>query len=188
MDKLRLEVLTKLLLAAAAALALAACGRPDELPLPIYVEDSWSDEETAQIRLAIDEWNAVAAAHLKEPQLLLDYRGRIHDAFEPEDFGDDIHVIYRIGSPEQVPEFLRSEPPGGYGTFGDILLFTFNLCPDCDQYPDFLRIVSLHELGHFIGLPHLEHRPAIMKPGWDDRTEHLTEGDIEAFCIAYECK
>ncbi len=53
-----------------------------------------------------------------------------------------------------------------------------------------LRAVALHELGHFIGLAHFTHRPSVMSDSEfpDPTITHLTEADIEAFCIVYDCR
>jgi len=183
MDQLRLEVLRSVLVAA--ALAVAACGR--ELPQDIYIDSSWSPEETAIIEASIVEWNELSRTHLKDPRPVLAYRGRFTDEFQSADFGDDFHVIYRIGRLDQVPEFLRDDPPGGYGSYGDMLIFTFNICEGCDEYYDNLRTVALHEIGHFLGLSHYEHRAGIMQPGNYD-VKHLQAADVEEFCCVYECK
>jgi len=53
-----------------------------------------------------------------------------------------------------------------------------------------LRAVALHELGHFIGLAHFTHRPSIMSDSEfpDTVITHLTDADIEAFCLVYDCR
>jgi len=183
MDQLRLEVLRPFLVAA--TLAAAACGRP--LPQDIYIDSSWNPEEAAIIEEAIDEWNELSRTHLKDPQPVLVYRGRYTDDFQPDDFGDDFHVIYRIGRLEQVPEFLRDDPPGGYGSYGDMLILTFNICEGCDEYAGYLRTVALHEIGHFLSLSHYEHKAGIMQPGNYD-IKHLNEADVGEFCCIYDCK
>jgi len=53
-----------------------------------------------------------------------------------------------------------------------------------------LRAVALHELGHFIGLAHFTNKPSVMSDSeFPDATiTHLTEADLEAFCITYDCR
>jgi len=56
----------------------------------------------------------------------------------------------------------------------------------------FLRPLVLHELGHFIGLAHFENRPGIMNSGEYVTgiavlETHLTEADLDEFCLVYDC-
>jgi len=166
---------------------LAGCGRRD-IPVDVYIEDHWSDEEEAAMVRAIDEWNRTANEYLKDPGPILTYRGRHSSRFSVDVFQDDVHVIYRIGSEAEIPEFMRDDPPGGYGTMEDMLLFTFNLAEGNDSYLEqWLEAVTLHELGHFLGLPHFESEVAVMN-GEGLGALHLNEADIRQFCIAYECR
>ncbi len=167
------------------AFAASGCGRTDT-PTVYYVEDRWTDEEIVVIRAAADKWNDLAMTQLRYPTPLLEYGGRVHDRFREDVFADDRHVVYRISSAEECPLLLNPEELGGYATMQDVLLFSYNLYGGTNWYPEYLYSVTLHEFGHFIGLPHFENRIGIMNPlvSADD----LRPADIDQFCIAYECK
>jgi hypothetical protein len=48
----------------------------------------------------------------------------------------------------------------------------------------------LHELGHMLGLQHYNHRPGVMNSeGGIARhgIEYLTDADLDAFCLNYDC-
>jgi len=208
----------RLLLPLAAALP-TGCGR--DLPLDLVIQDTWTGLELDAVEQAVAEWNAVGESRLREPGPMLRTIGRTADAFDIDDLGDEMHVIYRISEP--TPDFKELESETGemygYGTYGDVLIVTYlralpgfcaeesfhELYPN-DDYQEYieemtpevfreecvkhLRALVLHELGHFLGVAHFTHRPAVMSDSEfpDPTIVHLTEADIEAFCIAYDCR
>jgi hypothetical protein len=96
---------------------------------------------------------------------------------------DDWPWTSRRPLPGDLSHGLGQMPP--LGTAGG------DLCRPVDQadYLDWLRHLALHELGHFLGMMHFEHRPGVMnKEDGSGHHEHLTEADIEQFCLVYECR
>lgn len=174
-----------ILIVAGGAGLFCGCGRSDT-PTKFYVEDRWSPEEIAVIRAAADEWNDLAMSRLKRPMRLLEYAGTVHGQFSPDVYGDVAHVVYRLGTAEEGGAYFDPDAHAGYATMQDVVIFTYNTGEASDQYGPHLYSVVLHELGHFIGLPHFDHRLGIMNSTMS--TTDLLESDIEHFCAAYECK
>ncbi len=124
MDRRRLFLVT--------LLALAGCG-PD-FPLRLRVDSAFSDAEAATVTEQIGKVNALGQELLGHD--LIAYEGRFADgdAFQLDDFGDGVSVIYRMSSPEKCYDYLQNEygaPEGGYvlgyGPKSDILIFVFNM-------------------------------------------------------------
>lgn len=56
---------------------------------------------------------------------------------------------------------------------------------------NYVRSLTLHELGHMIGLTHYNHRVGVMNSdglGYFYPLEHLTDADLDAFCEVYPCR
>lgn len=169
-------------------LSISSCYQTD-LPKTIWIEESWNDEEVAQIHRAIDGWNNFSREYCGEDIII--YGGRFADenGFNSEtDPADQHNVIYKTAEPDENYEFLANVTNrpniGGYATKTDILIFTFH-----DYISAHLYIVALHELGHWIGLIHIGNDPnAVMYPSAPaDRLSGLTQKDKQAFCLVHGC-
>lgn len=169
-------------------LSVFGCYQVD-LPKTIWIEKRWNDEEVAQIRRAIDEWNRFSREYCGEDIIV--YGGRLIDpnGFQSEiDPGDQYNIIYKTAEPDENYEFLADvtgRPKiGGYATKTDILIFTFQ-----DYISAHLYIVALHELGHWVGLIHIGNDPnVVMYPAPPaDRLSGLTKKDKQAFCLVHGC-
>lgn len=181
-----------LAITAVAALFATSCLGVDtlapELPRPIYIEAAFSDDEVVIIEASIAEWNVLSLECLGVPAL--EYLGRYNDpdGFQPEDFLDDRGVVYREPVDGENYAFLQSQEKfadysliGGYATVGDVLIFVENLNTD-----EIFQHVALHELGHHLGLRHIEDdHEAVMYLGGVSR--HLNDSDREAFCVVHDC-
>ncbi len=182
-----------------ALLTAAGCGR--DLPLEVFLQDTWEGLELQGVQEAIDEWNTAAGSRLRDPRTVIDVAGRTDDEFDISDLGDSMHAIYRIS--EKTPEYQELEDAvggmQGYGTYNDVLILTFMVfVPDPEAIPEamagdptaHLRALALHELGHFIGVAHFNHEPGIMNSTEypDPTITHLTDADLAAFCIAHDCR
>ena len=90
------------------------------------------------------------------------------DGFQFDDFDDAVSVIYAIDPASAEYQWLAGDQDRayeGYGTLSDILV-TDRLAPDAspENRAHFQQVV-MHELGHFLGLPHASERDAIMYSG-----------------------
>ncbi len=191
------------------AFAVTAC--EGQSSRNIVIADSFTPDEEDSIIGAIDEWNRVSREYLGYDLII--YAGRHVDenGFDPlEDLGDSYNMIYRFTEPDKFYDCLVanwSENGGiysmfGYGMQNDILIFNFNLHkiieqtwdnPDIQpkEYLRMLQVAVLHEFGHWLGLKHtreVDDYWPIMYPTTNILTEPvLTEKDIQAFCLVYDC-
>lgn len=181
-------------------LLLTTGGCAQELPVEIWLDTAFDQEETAAIRRAVDEWNELCRHRLADPQACLAEVGRVREEFRPEAFSDDRHVVYKLATDSEWPRDPLDEDTAGYGTRSDVILktHTFADSPFNPYWPKsllryeyllWLQHLALHELGHLLGLMHFNHRPGVMnkwdKSGYD---EHLSEADIDQFCLVYQCR
>jgi hypothetical protein len=184
MGDFRQKILTLVFLTA----PLVVCGCAQDVPLKVYVEDTWTDNEVAIIRQCMDEWNRVGRERLSKPGPLLSYAGRRAGKFAVDDLNDGAHVVYRLGSPEETPDYLRYDNADctGYATLGDVLIKTYAASEGTNRYFGRLHCVVSHEFGHLLGLPHYNAEPALMN-------EHkhacaINDADIRHFCAVYDCR
>jgi len=193
------------------ALASSGCAWQD-FPVHIYLESSFSDLECEAILDAADEWNEVVGSCLAEPGPLIVYEGRIEDDFNENDFGDDIHVIYRISEPGTDAEFLAEDNDGsiaGHATLGDVVLFLYRedtrlAATEASAAAEgteldtgewryrFVRNIALHEFGHLLGITHYECYTGTMNSDeprvYDEQGyRYLNDCDRRAFCAVYDC-
>jgi len=178
---------------------LIGCGR--DIPIDIWISDADFDEaEEASLFAAMDSWERVTGLDI------FTYRGRVAwGEFSWEDFGDDIHGIYKVRPDSYEVRYVHETTGagfGGYGTYGDVLLNldaedvwrnemadelfgcygVWHTREECHLLN--LQDLATHELGHFIGLSHIPGRRAIMNPELYGLL-YPTEVDLEAFWNAY---
>ncbi|MEK7211835.1 MAG: hypothetical protein AAB731_04330 [Patescibacteria group bacterium] len=197
-----IRILRGLAFAVAFAGTTAAGGCVEEfiardLPLAIYVDAAFEEDELAAAQSALDEWNEKAASCLQIGEKVFVYEGLYRDAdgFKVADLVDGRHTIYKITEETEEIKFLRARygyEISGYGTAGDALILVNDLPPPMTEdaehhqlYLDALRRTILHELGHMLMLAHFDQARAIMNTRQSSRVEHLTAKDIEQFCIVY---
>jgi hypothetical protein len=175
-------------LATALACAAAACTR--DAPMPIALEDTWTEMERAHILRAMERWES-ATNHLirftPSPVPFHDESGE----FERADLDDGVSVVYKLRAPSADTDALMDATGQsllGYNFDTDILIFRyqfyFSLWSDDLELLD---AVVLHELGHHFGLGHIRLRPAVMNDLLTGSIPCITRWDLEAFCSLYGC-
>jgi hypothetical protein len=173
-----------------AAVALGAC-TPD-LPRHIHVDATFTADEIDLAHEAIRQANERLGVPLLGHAVLVD--DGLHtdrDGFHYDDFGDDVGVIYALDSKSAEYTWLadtNDRDYQGYGTLVDVLV-TVRLGPNpTDAQRAHFRQVVMHELGHYLGLPHTTDHDAVMYSG-SGRLEldTYTSKDQAAFCLVYGC-
>lgn len=170
---------------------------PQELPVTIYIDEAFIEDEREEILAAMEDWNIHAGARLKNPKKILQFGGLVpHEDFTRDKFVDGVHVVYKIYEPVPDVEWIRKTyeySVAGYATKGDVLILCYIIFPEyigsTDTWNEYLwdvRRITVHEFGHLLGLSHFFNDPGVMNV--DDYIGELIESDLEAFCIFYECK
>lgn len=178
-------------LVSVAAAACAASCAPD-LPRGIYVEASFNADEAALASDAIERANTWLGVPLVGSDVIIDLgRSADPDGFQHDDFGDGIARIYPLDPASPAYRWLadtNDREYEGYATLADVLV-AYRLPPDPTE-PErrHFRQIVMHELGHFLGLPHSSERNAIMYSG-PGRLEldSYTPADQQTFCLIYGC-
>ncbi len=178
MDRLFARLVT-VLTTACLFLGLSACQMlAEDLPKPVWIDDTFSDEQEQAVQKAIEEWNSVGREYLGYDIII--YQGRYvdSDGFSPqEDFEDGYNVIYNVKKADKWYDYLvqiylvdkkygHYDDSGvitGFGTVGDILIFDFSISSfheieEDEGYSDYLhhlRYIQMHEFGHWFGLMHI---------------------------------
>jgi hypothetical protein len=157
----------------------------EPVPKNLYIESRFSDDETDRILAAI----GIANRDLGEQLLggpVIEYAGRFtdDDGWSHQDFGDDVHVIYKVE--KNIPDYqwlaeTIHKSPEGYGTASDILFFV----QPGDGF-DGSQGLMLHEIGHFLGMMHSPVPEAVMHT--PHGSDNYTESDFDAFCLIYRCE
>lgn len=194
MGRLRLSVLVL------ALSAFASCGR--DLPQTLLIDPTLPADLEESVWQAIDIINAeLGQALLEKDVLFFGGFSAADDRFAPEKFQDDRHVVYNVAM--ETPEYreINGEITGmplegstyGYGTYGDVLIFTFTLpqrtvlCASCGKCADIRDHVVLHELGHFIGMGHTDDPFSVMFPFTFAPIISFNDTDRRAFCEYQSC-
>jgi len=184
-------------------------GCTQNLPVVIWIDDNFSEEEEYFILSAIQEWEDATEKNI------FHYRGRhIDNEFNIEDLGDERHVIYKIIEPTEGSRFfvdMRIAETGdethdlfGWGMHSDVLIYWYNLLDvyiegvkedRLDEAHEFLmwklEDLVLHELGHFLGISHNDNVESIMcknrqRENYPDPSL-VSSYDVESFCRIYNC-
>jgi len=165
---------------------LFSCGNPDPPKYDIYAHAAWNAAQTDLIAGAMREWREAATAELgpeSRPVLELQ-RQWSGPPVDVKAFSDGRRAVYRADFPNAATEDIdRHVTELGYPTGSpsaragdDIVVMMFRLptaTPDADTL---LRRCLLHEIGHVLGLPHVNGY-GVMNAYIDQASDHITDVD-----------
>ncbi len=148
----------------------------------LYLSKDIEPDEMFHIMLAAEEWKDVTNS-----QVIFD----VKPLLDPALVLSDSIVIVNVES--DYPQVISLDRVKGYQTLGyytedrgiDYIALVYERINDAD-----LTQVILHELGHSLGLKHLEGIDGIntlMFPTIDEASAHITKTDFLQFCDLYKC-
>jgi hypothetical protein len=180
----------------------AGCHAQQEIPVEIYLDSSWRQEEQDAIVFGMTRLEEATGLNF------FDFMGTYENedgGFTLDDIDDNRHVVYKLTTPnettEAVAEAYKAETGnglGGYGLRSDILIYYYNSSgkdtpENRDNYLVYLANIVVHETGHFLGLGHNRTvacdeslmAPHLCPPAGE--YEEITADDIAQLCTFYEC-
>jgi len=174
------------------------CRGKGQWPIKIYTDPSFAPVEHATVLQAIDVWNSQTLAARRDKEQIFEYVGLVPDQLDETDPSDGLCVIYNVGevTGREYWGKLTDDKPQDYAGFNvgnDAVVATFVFKENDEfEYSATVAVVATHELGHLLGLGHIEDEPAIMYPYVTllvdaDGKPILTEADLKAFCGIYDC-
>lgn len=158
---------------------------PTQVHKTIYVADVFDQDDVVLIQEAAQEWERETHGLAK-----IDIRyGFDMSLFESLNHQDDSIVMVRADVDDEIvhilDERINTTILGYFLTeFGTQIIL---VVPDRMLGREYYRGVIMHEMGHSLGLSHLNVDDTIMVDTMDRSSYHLSKRDIEWFCRAYYC-
>lgn len=157
---------------------------PTEVHKKVYVSSDFDQHELSLIKQAAEEWK-VETHGLATFEVNYGFDSEVYESIIGK---SDSMVVTKSGVNEPLVIALdiivRRNILGYFITYFKVQ--TILLVPDRMIDDDYYRAVIIHEMGHSIGLSHLNKEETIMHDSMDE-TYHLTKTDIRWFCRAYYC-
>lgn len=162
-----------------------------------YVASNFTEEQYRDIFLGIKGWNIFLN---EQPNLIIGEEIEIFDEFDYEgidstcddenltiikinnyiiDYEDTMSIINNIN----LLGYTEEEQKLGKCKFRDITLIDYGI-----EFIDYkLTNITMHEIGHAIGLQHIEDNNSIMSTYYSPDTTFFTQYDVEEYCKNYYC-
>lgn len=166
-----------------------------------YVSSQFSEEELHSIFLSIEAWNYFLNS---EPNLQLGSNVELYFDFDYEEidstcFDENTTIIkfnkYLIQE-DNIFSMLNNLNILGYTeinqklgncNFRNITITDYNFVNEYVSINYKLQNVIMHEIGHALGLSHIEDENSIMSEYYSQTTTFFTQHDVEEYCKNYFC-
>lgn len=154
----------------------------------IYLDQDFSNDEQEWIKYSFNEWFVASRGIIK-----LNFAGLIKTSDKDPYQHFNKNVIIRIKSDDPFVINMRNNQlhgstPIGFHIVSDdqehfVVGIIYDLIPNSVRY----KLNVIHELGHAIGLKHIDDGPAILNTVQDKNLRCLTKTDLINFCNKYSC-
>jgi len=164
----------------------------------LMLDSRFSTVQKVMILEMMNKWNEIGKEYIDFDRELITYGGAQYNAgsYDSGKTKDGLKVIY-LGENGEYYKSVASNNKGfmvlGYEIGGDILIFDFNIFNlfknDSTQYEEKFRLIVLHELGHYLGLPDDKKVSGklMSSPGNLNDKPVIKSADIRDLCSIYGC-
>ena len=149
-------------------------------PVDLYVDSRFSDAEVSIIDTALTEWHE-ATGGIVEINPIYGYET---DCDLLSVYGDVNKVLHYCTSSDEFTVIVKPDPHiVGVADWQYVALIVDRM----GGSPWLLHAVTLHELGHFVGLPHHEVEGCLMHPLINHTQGCIDDVTVADFCDHYDC-
>jgi len=151
----------------------------------LYVDKTFTNDEIEIIQEAILEWerctNKIATFTIKEN-------------FDSKDYSsiNDVNaiILLKFKSNNPMVKYLdlyhKNNLLGFY--IKESIIPVIGIIPERVFTKDYYYSLVLHEIGHSMGMSHINDQDTVMYPLIDKSSIHLSESDLNEFCKIHKCK
>lgn len=151
----------------------------------IYIDNEFSKSQEASINRAFKAWSSASYNYIKFEHIYRHNKpGRLEDYFWHKQYDNSIFIWNaNINSMSKEFDYNTSGFTGFWDIHGNVVIYTDRI--NWEGYN--LYNVALHEIGHMLGLKHIEYEKSVMQPKTMDIASCITSDDAYRLCLIYGC-
>lgn len=144
--------------------------------LPLHIDTHCHEEHVEAIKHAVDELNRVSASEICQPVIAIGEPVNVdHGAWKVP--MNTITCYY--DEPEWVEDHPEIETKVGWGTlykYARIFIWKVQF-----HHVNYIEAIAIHELGHYIGMGHVDDKDAVMRSSINAEHRSFTSADVDEF-------
>lgn len=149
--------------------------------LPLHIDTHCHEQHVEAIETAVNELNRVSASELCQPVIAIGEPVDV-DHWAAEVQQGTISCYYE--EPEWFQDTEKWVDKVGWSDYFENVRLFFWKTPL--KHDNFSRALALHELGHYIGLDHVDDQDAVMSQGISSSHRRFTGSDVDEFVLRYK--